>query len=114
MPEETVFIEMKLALSKAIKQNRISQQMTQHALVQRIKSSNSRVAKMESGDPSASLDLLVRTLLTFGGRHQDMAEVILNSASSQISHLKRVSIQARSLFLFCHPQSAIAPHSLMN
>jgi|GEM_PF-7005157 hypothetical protein len=43
---------------------------------------------MESGDPSASLDLLVRTLLTFGGTHQDMAEVILNSASSQISHLK--------------------------
>jgi len=88
LPEETVFIEMKLALSKAIKQNRISQQMTQHALILRIKSSNSRVAKMESGDPSASLDLLVRTLLTFGGRHQDMVEVILNSASSQISHLK--------------------------
>lgn len=43
---------------------------------------------MESGDPSASLDLLVRTLLTFGGTHQDMAEVILNSASLQISHLK--------------------------
>jgi len=39
--KETVFIEMKLALSKAIKQHRISQQMTQHALVQRIKSSNS-------------------------------------------------------------------------
>jgi DNA-binding XRE family transcriptional regulator len=87
LPEETVCIEMKLALSKAIKQNRISQQMTQHDLVQRIKSSNSRVAKMESGDPSASLDLLVRTLLTFGGTHQNMAEVILNSASSQISHL---------------------------
>jgi len=69
LPEETVFIEMKLALSKAIQQNRISQQMTQRALVQRIKPSNSRVTKMESGDPSASLDLLVRTLLTFGGTH---------------------------------------------
>lgn len=41
LPEETVFIEMKVALSKAIKQNRISQQMTQQDLVQRIKSSNS-------------------------------------------------------------------------
>ncbi|TAE58030.1 MAG: helix-turn-helix domain-containing protein [Oscillatoriales cyanobacterium] len=86
-PEETAFIEMKLALSKAIKQNRISQQMTQHELAQRIKSSQSRVAKMESGDPSASLDLLVRTLLTFGATRQDIAEVILNSASSQISPL---------------------------
>jgi len=61
---------------------------------------------MESGDPSASLDLLVRTLLTFGATRQDMAEVILNSASLQISHLNRVSIQARSPFLFPHPQSA--------
>ena len=87
MPEETVFIEMKLALSKAIKQNRISQKMRQHDLVQRIKSSNSGVAKMESGDPSASLDLLVHTLLIFGRTHQDMAEVILKSSSSQISHL---------------------------
>lgn len=86
-PEETAFIEMKLALSKAIKQNRISQQMTQQELAQRIKSSQSRVAKMESGDPSASLDLLVRTLLTFGATRQDIAEVILNSASSQISPL---------------------------
>ena len=72
--------------------------MTQHALVQRIKSSNSSVAKMESGHPSASLDLLVRTLLTFGATRQDMAEVILNSASLQISHLNIVSIQARCPF----------------
>lgn len=85
-PEETAFVEMKLALSKAIKQNRISQQMTQHDLAQKIKSSQSRVAKMEAGDPSASLDLLIRTLLIFGATRQDIAEVILNSGSSQISH----------------------------
>ena len=85
--EETAFIEMKLALSKAIKQNRISQQMTQYDLAQKIKSSQSRVAKIEAGDPSASLDLLIRTLLTFGATRQDIAEVILNSGSSQISHV---------------------------
>ncbi|XZO03551.1 MAG: helix-turn-helix domain-containing protein [Microcoleus sp.] len=80
-PEETAFIEMKLALSQAIKQNRINQQMTQHDLAQKIKSSQSRVAKMEAGDPSASLDLLISTLLTFGATRQDIAEVILNSGS---------------------------------
>lgn len=84
--EETAFIEMKLALSQAIKQNRINQQMTQHDLAQKIKSSQSRVAKIEAGDPSASLDLLIRTLLTFGATRQDIADVILNSGSSQISH----------------------------
>ena len=86
-PEETAFIEIKLALSKAIKQNRLSQQMTQYDLAQKIKSSQSRVAKIEAGDPSASLDLLIRTLLTFGATRQDIAEVILNSGSSQISHV---------------------------
>ncbi len=80
-PEETAFIEMKLALSKAIQQNRISQQMTQHDVAQKIKSSQSKVAKMEAGDPSASIDLLIRTLLTFGATRQDIAEVILNSGS---------------------------------
>lgn len=85
--EETAFIEMKLALSKAIKQNRINQQMTQYELAKKIKSSQSRVAKIEAGDPSASLDLLIRTLLTFGATRQDIAEVILNSSSSQISHV---------------------------
>ncbi|HEY9611813.1 helix-turn-helix transcriptional regulator [Allocoleopsis sp.] len=79
-PEETVFIELKLALSKRLKQQRESQQLTQQALAKRIKSSQSRVAKMEAGDPSVSLDLLVRTLLSAGATAQDIAEAIQNTA----------------------------------
>jgi transcriptional regulator with XRE-family HTH domain len=37
--------------------------MTQVAVAKKIKSSQSRVAKMEAGDPSVSIDLLVRSLL---------------------------------------------------
>ncbi len=78
-PEEAAFIELKLALSKRLKQQRSSQQLTQQALAQRIKSSQSRVAKMEAGDPSVSLDLLVRTLLSAGATAQDIAEAIQNT-----------------------------------
>jgi predicted XRE-type DNA-binding protein len=83
-PEETAFIELKLALSKAIKQQRESQQLTQQALAKRIKSSQSRVAKMEAGDPSVSLDLLVRTLLSAGATVQDIAEAIQNTAMQSV------------------------------
>lgn len=79
-PEEAAFIELKLALSKRLKQQRESQQLTQQALAKRIKSSQSRVAKMEAGDPSVSLDLLVRTLLSAGATAQDIAEAIQNTA----------------------------------
>jgi DNA-binding XRE family transcriptional regulator len=56
-PEEAAFIELKLALSRCLKQHRESQQLTQQALAKQIKSSQSRVAKMEAGNPSVSLDL---------------------------------------------------------
>jgi hypothetical protein len=37
-------------------------------LAAKIQSSQSRVAKMEAGDPSVSLDLLIRSLITLGQR----------------------------------------------
>ena len=41
-----------------------------------MKSSQSRVAKMEGGDPTVSLDLLVKTLLVLGASDRDLANVI--------------------------------------
>jgi hypothetical protein len=40
-----------------------------------IHSSQSRVAKMEAGDPTASLDLLVKSLLAMGASRRDLAQV---------------------------------------
>jgi transcriptional regulator with XRE-family HTH domain len=40
--------------------------LTQTELAQLLNSSQSRVAKMERGDPSVSVDLLVRSLLALG------------------------------------------------
>ena len=44
-------------------------------LAKRINSSQSRVAKMEAGDPSVSLDLLIRSLLALGASSRDLARV---------------------------------------
>ncbi|CAN1209330.1 Transcriptional regulator, XRE family [Tumidithrix helvetica PCC 7403] len=74
--EEEIFIELKLLLSDRLKQVRESQNPTQKAVAKRIDSSQSRVAKMEAGDPSVSMDLLVRSLLALGATPKDIADAI--------------------------------------
>jgi DNA-binding XRE family transcriptional regulator len=81
-PEETAFIELKLQLSENLRQRRKRRRLSQEELARLIKSSQSRVAKMEGGDPSVSLDLLVRSLLTLGASRKDLAKVIASSARS--------------------------------
>jgi predicted transcriptional regulator len=87
-PEEAAFIEMKLSLSRRLRELRLSQELSQQGLAKKINSSQSRVAKMEAGDPSVSLDLMVRTLLAMGATREDVAialvqpnEVISSSQS---------------------------------
>jgi len=65
-PEESALIELKLQLAETVRHKRKSLKMTQIALARRLKSSQSRVAKIEAGDPSVSVDLLVRSLLALG------------------------------------------------
>lgn len=79
--EETAFIDMKLSLIKCLKQLRLSQNLSQESLAKKIKSSQSRVAKIEAGDPSVSLDLMVRTMLALGATREDVALAIASSKS---------------------------------
>ena len=79
-PEESAYIEMKLALSKSLKQRRIKKRLSQVAFAAKIDSSQSRVAKMETGDPSVSIDLLMKSLLALGASKKEVAQVILNNS----------------------------------
>jgi hypothetical protein len=72
--EETALIGLKLALGRALKERRTRQRLSQAAVAARIRSSQSRVAKMESGDSTVSIDLLVRTLLALGASRRDLAK----------------------------------------
>ncbi len=65
-PEEAAYVEVKLNLARVLSNRRKALRLTQVALAKRIKSSQSRVAKMEAGDPSVSIDLLVRSLIALG------------------------------------------------
>jgi hypothetical protein len=67
-------IDLKLALGRALKERRTRQRLSQAAVAARIRSSQSRVAKMESGDSTVSIDLLVRTLLVLGASRKDLAK----------------------------------------
>ncbi len=75
-PEESAYIELKLNLSEKLRRNRIRKKLTQGELAQLISSSQSRVAKMEAGDPSVSVDLLVRSLLALGVSRKELGRSI--------------------------------------
>ena len=64
--QESAYVELKVALSRSLQERRRRKKLTQEQLARMIKSSQSRVAKMEAGDPTVSIDLLVRSLLALG------------------------------------------------
>jgi len=84
-PEESAYIEMKLALSKTLQDRRKSKNLTQEQLARLLKSSQSRVAKMEAGDPSVSLDLLVRSLLILGESRRNLVKMLSEPPSAFMS-----------------------------
>lgn len=77
--EEAAYIELKLLLSKNLQNARKNKRLTQHQLACITKSSQSRIAKMESGDPSVSLDLLIRSLLALGTSRKHLAQILASS-----------------------------------
>ncbi len=73
---EEALVELRLALSRGLRERRAKRKLSQEQLAELIGSSQSRVAKMEAGDPSVSIDLLVRSLLTMGATQKELAQVI--------------------------------------
>jgi predicted XRE-type DNA-binding protein len=63
---EEAYINLKLALARELTLVRRSHAMTQKKLATLLKTSQPRVAVMEKGDSSVSLDMLVRALLALG------------------------------------------------
>ncbi len=76
-PEEAAIVEMKVSLAIALRRRRVARRLSQSALAARIGSSQSRVAKMEAGDPSVSIELLVRSLLAMGARKRQIARLMV-------------------------------------
>lgn len=76
-PEESAYVDLKLRLSKMLREWRRRQPISQSALAKKLRSSQSRVAKMERGDPSVTIDLLLRGLILLGVNRSEIARVLV-------------------------------------
>ena len=75
-PEEDALLEMRLALSRALRMRREGANLTQVARASRVGSSQSRIAKAERGHTWVSRDLMVRALLATGATQRDVAQAL--------------------------------------
>jgi transcriptional regulator with XRE-family HTH domain len=80
--EEAAYVELKAQLAMGLREWRRRGNITQAELARRLRSSQSRIAKMEAGDPSVSIDLLIRSLLTLGASRRELSRMI--SARSRV------------------------------
>lgn len=74
--EEAAFAELKLALADSLRQRRVQKGLTQAGLASLLGSSQPRVVKMEAGDRSVTIDLLVRSLLAIGATRRELARIV--------------------------------------
>ena len=74
--QERAFVDVKLALAEALRTRRQRKKLTQTQVAKILGSSQPRVAKMEAGDSSVTVDLLVRSLFAIGATPKDLAKVL--------------------------------------
>ena len=73
--EEAMLAELKLMLTDAIKTSRQKRGLSQIDLARKMGSSQSRVAKIEAGDHSVSLDLIMRAFFATGATRRELQRV---------------------------------------
>ena len=83
--EETAYVELRLRLAESLRRRRQKRNLSQTGLAKLLRSSQSRVAKMEGGDPTVSIDLLIRALLALGASNRDLARTISGASLPKAS-----------------------------
>lgn len=73
---ESRLLDIKIALAKLLRSTRARRRLTQSELAEKIGSSQSRVAKLEAGDPTVSMDLLLRSLIAAGAKSSELAKAV--------------------------------------
>jgi DNA-binding XRE family transcriptional regulator len=81
-PEVSSVIEVRLTLSRYLSRQRKKAGITQARLAKMIGSSQPRIARVEAGDSTVSLDLLMRAALAAGATPQDLGRVIYEVGQS--------------------------------
>jgi hypothetical protein len=78
-PEERKIVELRVAVARAVRRRRENLRLSQQELAKRIRSSQSRVAKIEAAAEGVSLDLSFRGLFAVGGKLSDLATPARNA-----------------------------------
>jgi len=76
--QEAALVEVKLCLMDALRQTRRRRGISQVELAKRMGSSQSRIAKIEAGDPSVSLDLILRALVASGVSRREIQDTFVS------------------------------------
>lgn len=74
--QEAALVDLRLALSASLRRWRTQRGLSQTELARQLRSSQSRIAKMEAGDRTVSVDLLMRSLIAMGATRRDLARAI--------------------------------------
>jgi len=95
-PEEVAYLEIRLEISELIRLQRKKRGWTQIELALSMGSSQSRIAKMETGDPSTSLDLMLKALIRLGISKHELGDALAtptpaSSTRSSTPHAASVS-----------------------
>ena len=73
---EVILIDMRLALAAAVRSRRARRGLTQLELARSLKSSQSRIAKMEAGEAGVSFDLMILALLGLGATPRGIGRIL--------------------------------------
>ncbi len=73
---ESKLLDIRISLARLLRATRSRRRLTQFELAEKIGSSQSRVAKLEAGDSSVSVDLLVRSVIAAGASASDLAKAV--------------------------------------
>ena len=73
--EDMKLIELRITLGKYLKEQRKKNGYTQDQLAKMIRSNQSRIAKMENGDNSVTIDALLKSLFYLGIPAKEISKV---------------------------------------
>ena len=71
-PEERLLVELRVAVSRAVRSRREAQGLTQIQAAKKLKTSQPRLANIEAGSSGVTLDLMFRGLFALGGTLRDL------------------------------------------
>jgi hypothetical protein len=70
--EERGLVELRLAVSRAVRNRRVKRKLTQSAVARRLRTSQPNVSKIESAARDVSLDQMFRALFALGGNAKEI------------------------------------------